>query len=107
MTYAELHCHSNFSFQEGASSVEELVTRAQDLGYRALALTDHDNLCGAMRFARKAKRVGLKPITGAEVTLAAGEAPAAAPQQQPGQRSTASAQSPRSALASGSRAVPC
>ena len=104
--YAELHTHSNFSFQDGASTIEELVGRAAELGYPALALTDHDNLCGALRFARKAKRVGLKPITGAEVTLAAGEAPAAAPQQQLGQRSTASAQSPRSALASGSRAVP-
>ena len=69
--YVELHAHSNFSFQEGASSVEELVARAVELGYPALALTDHDNLCGAMRFARKAKRAGLRPITGAEVTVAA------------------------------------
>ncbi len=68
--YVELHCHSNFSFQEGASSIEELVGRAAGLSYPALALTDHDNLCGAMRFARKAKRAGIRPITGAEVTLA-------------------------------------
>ncbi len=68
--YAELHTHSNFSFQDGASTIEELVGRAAELGYPALALTDHDNLCGAMRFARKAKRAGLRPITGAEVTLA-------------------------------------
>ena len=72
MTYAELHCHSNFSFQEGASSVEELVTRARDLGYRALALTDHDNLCGAMRFAQAARAVDLPSIVGAEVTLQGG-----------------------------------
>ena len=50
--YAELHCHSNYSFQEGASSVEDLLVRARDLGYRALALTDHDNLCGALHFAQ-------------------------------------------------------
>ena len=68
--YAELHAHSNFSFQDGASTIEELVGRAADLGYPALALTDHDNLCGALRFARKAKRAGLRPITGADVTLA-------------------------------------
>ena len=68
--YAELHCHSNYSFQEGASSVEELLVRAMDLGYPALALTDHDNLSAAMRFSRKARRRGLHPITGAEVTLA-------------------------------------
>ena len=68
--YVELHCHSNFSFQEGASTIEELIGRAQGLGYPALALTDHDNLCGAFRFARKAGRAGLRPIVGAEVTLA-------------------------------------
>jgi error-prone DNA polymerase len=67
--YVELHCHSNFSFQEGASSIEELVGRAQELGYPALALTDHDNLSGALRFARKAKRLDLQPIIGAEVSL--------------------------------------
>ena len=73
--YVELHCHSNFSFQEGASTIEELIGRALELGYPALALTDHDNLCGAMRFARKAKRVDLKPIIGAEITLAAHSEP--------------------------------
>ncbi len=67
--YAELHCHSNYSFQEGASSVEELLVRAQELGHRALALTDHDNLCGAMHFAQVASTVGMQAITGAEVTL--------------------------------------
>ena len=69
--YVELHSHSNFSFQEGASTLEEMIGRAVELDYPALALTDHDNLCGAMRFARKAKRGGLKPIIGAEVTLTA------------------------------------
>jgi len=68
--YVELHCHSNFSFQEGASTIEELIARAVDLGYPALALTDHDNLSGALRFARKAKRADLKPITGVELSIA-------------------------------------
>ena len=68
--YAELHCHSNFSFLEGASHIEELVLRARDLGYESLALTDHDGLHGAMEFARCARAWGLRPITGAEVTLA-------------------------------------
>jgi len=67
--YTELHCHSNYSFQEGASSVEELLVRAKELGYKALALTDHDNLCGAMHFAQVARTVGVQAITGAEVTL--------------------------------------
>lgn len=69
MSYAELHCHSNYSFKEGASSVEELLGRARELEYPALALTDHDNLCGAMPFAQAAKRMGVQPITGVEVTL--------------------------------------
>ncbi|MEE8210106.1 MAG: PHP domain-containing protein, partial [bacterium] len=72
MTYAELHCHSNFSFLEGASHIEELVLRARELGYEALALTDHDGLHGAMEFAQCARAWGLRPITGAEVTLADG-----------------------------------
>ena len=70
--YTELHCHSNYSFQEGASSVGELVASARALGYRALALTDHDNLCGALEFARAATNLGIRPITGAEVTLMGG-----------------------------------
>ncbi|HAI09582.1 MAG TPA: error-prone DNA polymerase, partial [Dehalococcoidia bacterium] len=68
-SYAELHCHSNYSFQEGASSVEELLFRAKELDYRALALTDHDNLCGAMHFAQVAKTLEMQTITGAEITL--------------------------------------
>ena len=67
--YVELHCHSNYSFQEGASFLEELLVRAKELGYPALALTDHDNLCGAMEFSRIANSIGLQPITGTEVTL--------------------------------------
>ncbi len=70
--YTELHCHSNYSFQEGASSLEELLMRARELGYPAMALTDHDNLCGAMQFARIAAGLDIQPITGAEVTLADG-----------------------------------
>ena len=69
VSYAELHAHSNFSFLEGASHIEELVLRARELGYEALALTDHDGLHGAMEFAQCARAWGLKPITGAEVTL--------------------------------------
>jgi len=67
--YVELHCHSCFSFREGASSPAELVLAARGLGYDALALTDHDNLAGAMEFAQVAKEWGVRPIIGAEVTL--------------------------------------
>src|SRR3954449_3027209 len=52
--YAELHCHSNFSFLDGASSPEELVEEAVRLGLHALALTDHDGLYGVARLAETA-----------------------------------------------------
>lgn len=67
--YVELHCHSGFSFLDGASHPEELILRAVELGYPALALTDHNGLYGSMEFAQAARRAGIQPITGAEVTL--------------------------------------
>ena len=72
MDYSELHCHSYYSFHDGASSLEELMVRARDLGYTALAVTDHDNLCGAMRFAQLAQSLDIQGIIGAEVTLKGG-----------------------------------
>ena len=69
MPYVELHCHSGFSFLDGASHPQELAVRAVELGYPALALTDHNGLYGSMEFAHAAKRANLQPITGAEVTL--------------------------------------
>jgi error-prone DNA polymerase len=70
MTYAELHAHSAYSFLDGASQPEELAARAAELGYEALALTDHDGVYGSLEFAHAAKHFGIRPITGAEVTLA-------------------------------------
>src|SRR5579859_6709697 len=70
--YIELHCHSAFSFLDGASSPEELVLEAVHLGYPALALTDHHGLYGSMAFAQAARRLGVQAITGAEVTLTDG-----------------------------------
>ena len=69
MNYTELHCHSYYSFHDGASSLEELMVRAKELGYHSLAITDHDNLCGAMRFAHLAKSLELHGIIGTEITL--------------------------------------
>lgn len=70
--YAELHLHTAFSFLDGASLPEELIGQAADLGYRALAVTDHDGLYGAVEFARLARSAGIVPITGSEVTLTDG-----------------------------------
>ncbi len=70
--YVELHAHSAYSFLDGASLPEELAARAAELGYDALALTDHDGVYGSLEFAHAAKHFGLRAITGAEVTLACG-----------------------------------
>lgn len=65
--YVELRAASWYSFMEGASSIDELVVRAHELGYRALGLTDRHNLTGAVEFADAAAEFGIKPIIG--VTL--------------------------------------
>jgi error-prone DNA polymerase len=70
--YAELHCLSNFSFLRGASHPEELVERAQALGYAALAITDECSLAGAVRAHLAAKEAGLTLVIGSEFTLADG-----------------------------------
>ncbi|MBE2263328.1 MAG: error-prone DNA polymerase, partial [Burkholderiaceae bacterium] len=67
--YAELHCRSNFSFQVGASHAEELVARAQALGYGALAITDECSVAALVRAHGEAKKVGLHLIAGSEFVL--------------------------------------
>jgi error-prone DNA polymerase len=67
--YAELHCHSAYSFLDGASDPAELAATAAGLGHEALALTDHDNVCGAMEFAHACAGVGVRPILGCELTV--------------------------------------
>src|SRR3954451_4538796 len=69
--YAELHCHTNFSFLDGASHPEQLAEEAARLGLEALAITDHDGLYGVVRFAEAARAVGLPTVFGAEITLGA------------------------------------
>ena len=66
--YVELHVKSFYSFGEGASHIHELLAQAVEYGYPALALTDA-NLCGALEFARLAGSLGIRPITGGELTL--------------------------------------
>ena len=72
MSYVELHAHSAFSFLDGTSQPEELVTAALERGHDTLALTDHDTVSGSMEFAQSARALGLRAIHGAEVTLADG-----------------------------------
>ncbi|MDT4787615.1 Error-prone DNA polymerase [compost metagenome] len=70
--YAELHCLSNFSFQRGASSAEELFERAARLGYRKLAITDECSLAGIVRAWQAAKASGVALIVGSEVQVESG-----------------------------------
>ncbi|MBK5937478.1 error-prone DNA polymerase [Halorhodospira halophila] len=70
--YAELHCLSAFTFRRGASQPEELITRAAQLGYRALALTDECSVAGAVRAWQAARQRGLHLIVGTELHLADG-----------------------------------
>jgi error-prone DNA polymerase len=72
VSYVELHAHSAYSFLDGASQPEELAAQAAELGYPALALTDHDGVYGSLEFAHAAKHFGVRAITGAELTLEGG-----------------------------------
>ncbi|MBW4079409.1 MAG: PHP domain-containing protein [Acidobacteria bacterium] len=67
--YGELHAHSGFSFLDGASDPEELVSEAARLGLTGLALTDHHGLYGVVRFAEAARALGVATVFGAELTL--------------------------------------
>src|SRR6476660_7164626 len=67
--YAELHCHTNFSFLQGASHPEELVAMAHRLGLSALAVTDHDGLYGAVKAHLMAKSLGLKFLLASQLNV--------------------------------------
>src|SRR5256886_1225481 len=67
--WVDLHVHSNYSFLDGASDVDDLAGAAVEQGLDALALTDTNGLYGAVRFANAAKERGLRPIFGAELEL--------------------------------------
>jgi error-prone DNA polymerase len=72
MNYAELHCLSNFSFQRGASHPQELVQRAAELGYAAIAITDECSLAGVVKAHVAAQESGIKLIIGSELNLEEG-----------------------------------
>src|SRR6516162_10773620 len=72
--WAELHCHSAFSFLDGAATPDELVAEAARLGLETLAITDHDGMYGVPQFAQAAARlrdsgVRLGTVFGAELSL--------------------------------------
>src|SRR5207237_10555316 len=67
--WVELHVHSNYSFLDGASDVDDLVDAAVEQGMDTLALTDTNGLYGAVRFANAAKERGIRPIFGTDLRL--------------------------------------
>jgi error-prone DNA polymerase len=69
--FVHLHVHSTFSFMDGASSLDALIERARQLGMDAMALTDHQGLYGAVRFYKKARAAGIRPVLGVEVVVEA------------------------------------
>jgi DNA polymerase III alpha subunit len=75
VSYAELHCHTNFSFLDGASPADDLVERAVELGLSGLAVTDHNGLYGAVRFVSAAQAADLHPVVGLEIELLDAAAP--------------------------------
>jgi error-prone DNA polymerase len=91
--YAELHCHSNFSFLDGASHPEELAEEAARLALSALAITDHDGFYGVVRFAEAARAVDLPTVFGAELTLGSRKIPNGIPDP-PGEHLIVLAQGP-------------
>jgi error-prone DNA polymerase len=72
MGFVHLHVHSQYSFLDGASSLDRLLEKAKSLGMTALALTDHNRLTGAIKFYEKTRALGIKPIIGAEIDIEGG-----------------------------------
>ncbi|MEJ5338277.1 MAG: DNA polymerase III subunit alpha [Aquificaceae bacterium] len=70
--FVHLHLHTQYSLLDGAIKVKDLAKRAKELGYRAVAITDHGNLFGIVDFYRSMKAVGIKPIIGMEAYFTTG-----------------------------------
>jgi error-prone DNA polymerase len=70
--FTHLHVHTEYSFLDGASTLDSLLEKAKSLGMKALAVTDHNRLTGAIRFYDRASALGIKPIIGVEITLEGG-----------------------------------
>lgn len=68
--FVHLHNHSEFSLLDGLSKIPAMLTRAKDLGMKAMAITDHGSLYGAIKFYNDALQIGIKPIIGSEVYMA-------------------------------------
>ena len=68
--FVHLHVHSDYSLLDAASRIPVLVKRAKELGFQALALTDHGNMFGSLRFEQQCREAGIKPLIGCEFYVA-------------------------------------
>src|SRR3990167_5014313 len=75
IAFVHLHVHSVFSYRDGAAPIGRLVEKARELNMEALALTDHNTLSGAVRFYVECRKLGVRPILGAEIDLLPQELP--------------------------------
>src|SRR5262249_11823839 len=73
--FVHLHVHSAYSLREGALTIETLVKRAKADGMPALAITDANNLFGALEFSEKLAKEGIQPVIGAQITVDFEDAP--------------------------------
>jgi len=67
--FTHLHLHTEYSLLDGAISLDTLITVAKEYDFKALAITDHGNVFGAVKFFQKCKQAGIKPILGMEAYL--------------------------------------
>jgi len=69
MSFTHLHLHSQYSLQDGLGSIEQIINKVQEFKMKAVALTDHDGMYGAIEFYKKALLAGIKPILGCEIRM--------------------------------------
>ena len=70
--FVHLHVHSDYSLLDGAARIPSLINRAKELGMNALALTDHGNMFGSLRFEQQCHKAGINPLVGCEFYVAGG-----------------------------------
>ena len=70
MAFTHLHLHTEYSLLDGACRIKDVVTRAKELGFDSLAITDHGNMFGAVDFYKECKKQGIHPVIGCEVYTA-------------------------------------
>ena len=71
MSFAHLHTHTSYSLLDGEGTIPKILDRAKELGQNSMAITDHGNMYGVIEFYEYAKKIGIKPVLGCEVYVAA------------------------------------